>query len=81
MVRMTLEKKKGETTLKHVDYSLLWTMRPAHNPQKDFALIPPSRIDSLQPSAQYLYRRFLKQARSLFEQKNIGISEKSIWGL
>ena len=78
MVRMTLEKKKGETTLKHADYSLVWTLRPAHNPQKDYALIPPSRIDSLQHSAQYLYRRFLKQARSLFEQKNIGISEKSI---
>lgn len=75
MVRMTLEKYRGETTLKDTDYSLVWTLRPAHNPQKDYSLIPVSRIDSLQPSAQHLFHRFLKQARTLFEQKNTGIHE------
>lgn len=76
MVRMTLEKHRQKTTLKHADYSLIWTLRPAHNELKDYSLIPPSRIDSLQPSAQYLFRRFLKQARTLFEQHNTGIAEK-----
>ena len=78
MVRLTLEKEQQQTRLKHTDYSLAWTLRPAHNPQKDYSLIPPSRIDSLQPSAQYLFRRFLKQARELFAEKNIGIEEKDI---
>ncbi len=75
MVRMTLEKHKGKTTLKDTDYSMVWTLRPAHNPRKDYSLAPVSRIDSLQPSAQHLFHRFLKQARTLFEQKNIGIKE------
>lgn len=78
IVRMTLKKHKQRTTLSHADYSLVWTLRPPHNPQKDYSLIPPSRIDSLQPSAQYLFRRFLKQARTLFQEKNIGIEENDI---
>lgn len=75
MVRLTLCKQQGRTTLGDAHYSLAWTLRPVHNPEHDYALVPVSRLDSLQPSARTLFTRFLTQARTLFAKHNVGIDE------
>lgn len=77
IVKLTLEKEKGKSSLKDYSYSFVWTLRPAFNSHKDFYVLPPTRIDSLQPNAQARFKQYISNTRSLFKKYNKEVFEDS----
>ncbi len=76
MVRLELQRAWGITRLKSCSYSLVWTSRPVLNGRNTFEIYPSSfeskhlRTEELIPM-----RRFLRNARELFEKHNKGTKE------
>jgi len=76
MVRMELVKYSDIVQMRSCDYSLVWTSRPILSGKKNFEVYPAGYIDKLIDNKQLMpMKRFLKNARMLFEKNNKGINE------
>lgn len=77
MVRMTLTKKDGKTTLTDCGYNLYWVSRPADCGNKHgYVVFPASHpTDGLTTTELNKRETFLKTTRDLFAKHNKGIEE------
>ncbi len=76
MVRLELQRAWGITQLKECSYSLVWTSRPTLNRRGTFELYPASfEQQPIRAEELTFMKRFLRNARALFEKHNKGIKE------
>ena len=76
MVRMTLTKRDGHTTLTDCGYNLYWVSRPVTSGRRQYRVLPagfPS--DSLNATERAKRDTYLKNTRALFAKHNKGIEE------
>ena len=76
MVRMTLTKRDGHTTLTDCGYNLYWVSRPVTSGRRQYRVLPagfPS--DSLNATERAKRDTYLKNTRALFSKHNKGIEE------
>ena len=80
MVRMTLTKKEGKTTLTDCGYNLYWVSRPADSGgKKGYVVYPASHpTDGLTTAEKTKRETFLKTTRDLFAKHNKGIAEYEV---
>ncbi len=76
MVKLELKKTKGITRMTDCSYTLIWTSRPILSKKRNFELYPSSYINqSINNKEVTPFKRFLDDARQLFEKHNKGIKE------
>jgi len=76
MVRLTLTKRDGHTTLTDCGYCLYWVSRPVNSGRKQYRVIPASYPDENLNAAERTKRAaYLKATRDLFAKHNKGIEE------
>ena len=76
MVRMTLRKENGTTTLKDCGYNLYWVSRPVTSGLKNYRVLPSSFPDEKLNATERAKRdTYLRNTRDLFSKHNKGISE------
>jgi poly-gamma-glutamate synthesis protein (capsule biosynthesis protein) len=82
MVRMTLAKKGGKTTLTDCGYNLYWVSRPPDSGNKHGYVIYPAchTTEGLTTIERNKRETILKSTRELFAKHNIGIEEYMIDG-
>ena len=82
MVRMTLTKKDGKTTLTDCGYNLYWVSRPADCGNKHGYVVYPAShpTDGLTSTERTKRETFLKTTRELFAKHNKGIEEYMLDG-
>ncbi len=77
MMKIVLKKEAEKTVLKDYNYSLIWTERPLFNKEKDFYVLPVSRLDSISNISQAKFKQFIQSTRSFFEKHNKAVYESS----
>ena len=82
MVRMTLTKKDGKTTLTDCGYNLYWVSRPADCGNKHGYVVYPAShtTEGLTATERTKRETFLKTTRELFAKHNKGIEEYMLDG-
>ena len=82
MVRMTLTKKDGKTTLTDCGYNLYWVSRPPDSGNKHGYVVYPAShtTDGLTSTERNKRETFLKTTRELFAKHNKGIEEYMLDG-
>ena len=76
MVRMTLTKENGKTTLTDCAYNLYWVSRPVTSGKRHYRVLPASfPSDSLNATERTKRDTYLRNTRALFDKHNKGISE------
>ena len=79
MVRMTLTKKGGKTTLTDCGYNLYWVSRPVLNNKNRYVVYPAGYpTDGMTASEKSKRETYLKNTRDLFSKHNKGISEYEV---
>lgn len=76
MVKLELQRIFRITRLVDCKYALVWTSRPALSGKKNFELYPATFLNkSINNEEANAMKRFLKDARELYDIHNIGIEE------
>lgn len=76
MVRMTLTKRDGHTTLTDCGYNLYWVSRPVTSGRRQYRVLPAGfPADSLNATERAKRDTYLKNTRALFAKHNKGIEE------
>ena len=76
MVRMTLTKRDGRTTLTDCGYNLYWVSRPVTSGRRQYRVLPAGYpADSLNATERAKRDTYLKNTRALFAKHNKGIEE------
>ena len=77
MVRLTLTKRNGKTTLTDCGYTLYWVSRPVDSGNRNGYVVYPISYptESLTAAERTKRETFLKTTRELFAKHNKGISE------
>lgn len=77
MVRLTLTKKQGKTSLTDCGYGLYWVSRPVDSGNRNGYVVYPAgySTDNLTQAEKTKRDTFLKTARDLFAKHNKGIEE------
>lgn len=76
MVKLELQRVFRITRLIRCEYALVWTSRPVLSQKSNFELYPASYADKpLQKEELNPMKRFLNNARALYDRYNIGIKE------
>ena len=79
MVKITLHKQAGKTTIKDAGYQLTWVYNPIADGKRQYYILPAARYqnDSLLPDrqSQSEMKLFLDDSRTLLNGGNIGIRE------
>lgn len=78
MVRMTLTKKDGKTTLTDCGYNLYWVSRPVNSGKRYYRVLPSNYpTDSLNANERTKMKAYLTNTRAHFAKYNKAISEYS----
>ncbi|MBO4658978.1 MAG: CapA family protein [Prevotella sp.] len=76
MVRMTLTKRDGHTTLTDCGYNLYWVSRPVTSGRRQYRVLPAGYpADRLNATERAKRDTYLKNTRALFAKHNKGITE------
>lgn len=76
MVRMTIQKRAGETQMKDCGYTLHWVSRPVVSGRKNYRIYPIGYpTDDMNSQEKSLRQRFVDLTNKLFEKYNKGIKE------
>lgn len=79
MVRLTLTKADGHTTLTDCGYTLYWVSRPVTSGKHNYRVLPSSYpSENLNATERTKRETYLKNTRALFAKHNIGIEEYAI---
>ena len=76
MVRLTLRKNGGKTSLADCGYTLYWVSRPVTSGKRNYRVLPSSYpAEQLNATERTKRDNYLRTTRALFEKYNIGIQE------